>query len=74
MLLMTLMRDKYPLHVINEIVSMVGPLKDLLYNYEYRKINTSDMNDSYNCFRWKSMTVYHAYYTFNLGDRIGSNI
>jgi len=34
---MTLMRDKYPLHVINEIVSMVGPLKDLLYNYEYKK-------------------------------------
>jgi len=38
--LVTLMRDKYLLHVINEIISMVGLLKDLVYNYKYREIIT----------------------------------
>jgi hypothetical protein len=28
-----LLRDKYPLHIINEMLSVVGPLKDLLYIY-----------------------------------------
>jgi hypothetical protein len=32
----TLMRDKYLLHIINEIVYMIGPFKDLIYTYEYR--------------------------------------
>jgi hypothetical protein len=32
------MRDKYPLHIINEIVSMVGLLRDLVYTYEYKDI------------------------------------
>jgi hypothetical protein len=36
-----LMRNKYHLHIINEIVIMVGPLIDLVYTYEYRKIITS---------------------------------
>jgi hypothetical protein len=36
-----LMRDKYPLHIINEIVSMVGLLRDLVYTYEYKDIITS---------------------------------
>ena len=36
-----LMRDKYPLHIINEITSMVGLLRDLVYTYEYKDIITS---------------------------------
>ena len=36
-----LMKDKYPLHIINEIVSMVGLLRDLVYTYEYKDIITS---------------------------------
>jgi hypothetical protein len=35
------MEDKYPVHIINEIVSMVGPLRDLVYTYKYREIITS---------------------------------
>jgi hypothetical protein len=35
-----LMGDKYPLHIIKEIVSMVDPLRDLVCTYEYRKIIT----------------------------------
>jgi len=38
MLSVILMGDKYPLHIIKEIVSMVNPLRDLIYTYEYRKI------------------------------------
>ena len=30
----TLMGDIYLLHIINEIVSMVGPLRDLIYTYK----------------------------------------
>jgi uncharacterized protein YchJ len=36
-----LMRNKYLLHIINEIVIMIGPLRGLVYTYEYRKIITS---------------------------------
>jgi hypothetical protein len=54
---MTLMGDKYLLHIINEIINMVSLLKDLLYTYEYREIITSDMNDLYNCYKWRGMTV-----------------
>ena len=32
----TLIGDKYILHIINEIVHMIGPFKDLIYTYEYR--------------------------------------
>ena len=38
---MVLMRDKYPLHIINEIKSMTDPLRDLVYTYEYKEIITS---------------------------------
>jgi hypothetical protein len=34
----TLMEEKYNLHIINKIVSMIGPLRDLVYIYEYKKI------------------------------------
>jgi hypothetical protein len=37
----TLMRDKYPLHIINETKSIVGPLRDLVYTYEYKETITS---------------------------------
>jgi hypothetical protein len=30
----TLIRDKYLLHIINEIISMVSPLRDFVYTYE----------------------------------------
>jgi hypothetical protein len=36
----TLMEDKYLLHIINETLSIVGPLRDLIYTYKYRKIIT----------------------------------
>ena len=36
LILATLKEDKYFLHIINEIVSIVDPLRDLVYNYEYR--------------------------------------
>jgi len=36
LLLVTLMRDKYILHIINKIRSMVDPLRDLIYTYEYK--------------------------------------
>jgi len=36
----TLIRDKYLLHIINEIISMVSPLRDYVYIYEYREIIT----------------------------------
>jgi hypothetical protein len=29
------MEDKYSLHIINEIISIVDPLRDLLYIYDY---------------------------------------
>ena len=45
---MTLKGDKYPLNIINKIVNMVGPLRDLVYTCEYREIITSDINDSHN--------------------------
>jgi hypothetical protein len=35
------MRDKYPLHIINETTSIIGPLRDLVYINEYREIITS---------------------------------
>jgi hypothetical protein len=41
MLSTTLMRDKYLLYTINEIVSMIDPLRDLVYTYEYREIIVS---------------------------------
>jgi hypothetical protein len=49
---------------------MVGPLRDLVYTYEYRKIITSDMNDSHNYSRWKDIIVYHAFNIFILGVRL----
>ena len=41
LLLVILMRDKYPLHIINKIISLVGLLRDIVYKYEYRDIITS---------------------------------
>jgi hypothetical protein len=64
------MKDEYPLHIINEIISMVDLLRDLLYAYECRDIITSGMNYSYNCSRRRSIIVHHTYNTFNLGDHI----
>jgi hypothetical protein len=52
------------------ISSMVGTLTNLLYTNKYKVIITSDMNNSYNYFRWRVMTVYHAFNIFNLGDRL----
>jgi len=40
LLLVTLMGGKYLLHIINEIISMVGSFKDLVYTYKYREIIT----------------------------------
>ena len=37
LLLTTLIGDNYFLHIINEIVSMIDLLKDLVYNYKYRE-------------------------------------
>ena len=31
----TLIRYKYHLYIINEIVNITGPLKDVVYTYEY---------------------------------------
>jgi hypothetical protein len=42
------MRNKYPLHIINEMVRVVDSLSDFLYIYKYREIITFDMNKSYN--------------------------
>jgi hypothetical protein len=42
------MNDKYLLHIINEIISVVGLLKKILYIYKCRKIITSDMDNSCN--------------------------
>jgi hypothetical protein len=41
MLSTTLIRDKYLLYIINEIVSMIDPLRDLVYTYKYREIIVS---------------------------------
>jgi hypothetical protein len=41
LLLVALMKNKYLLHVINEMISMAGPLKDFVYIHEYRKIIAS---------------------------------
>jgi cytochrome b subunit of formate dehydrogenase len=38
MVSMILMRGKYLLHMINEIVSMVGHLRHLIYTYKYKEI------------------------------------
>ena len=45
LLLMTLMNDKYLLHIINEIISVVGFLRNFLYIYKCRKIITSDIDN-----------------------------
>lgn len=60
---MTLIRDKYSLHIINKIVNIIDPLRDLVYTYKYKKIITLNTNDSYN-----------AYNTFNLVDHLKSYI
>ena len=39
-----LLRDKYLLHIINKIVSMIGPLRDLVYTYKYRETITIILN------------------------------
>jgi hypothetical protein len=70
LLVATLMGNKYFLYIINEIISIGGPLRDLVYTYEYRKIITSDMNDSHNYSRWKDIIVYHAFNIFILGVRL----
>ena len=67
---MTLMRDRYPLHII---VSMVDPLRNSVYTYKYRKIIILNMNSHY-YLRWRGMTVYHAFNTFNLEDHLRSCI
>ena len=54
-----LMSDEYPLNIINEIVSMIGFLWDLLYTYKCKKIITSDTNDLYNYSWRRSIAVYH---------------
>jgi hypothetical protein len=41
MLSTTLIKDKYLLYIINEIVSTIDPLRDLVYTYEYREIIVS---------------------------------
>jgi hypothetical protein len=38
------MRNKYPLHIINVIVSVVGLLRDLLYIYKCKETITLDKN------------------------------
>jgi len=35
MLPTTLIEDKYLLHIINEIVNMTCPLKNIVYTYQY---------------------------------------
>jgi hypothetical protein len=45
------MRDKSFLHIINEMVSIIGPLKDFLYIYKWREIITLYMNGLYNYYR-----------------------
>jgi hypothetical protein len=74
LLLVTLIKDKYLLYIINEIVSVIGPFRDLLYIYEYIKIIISYMNDSYNCSKWRGMIVYYTCITFNLGDYLEPDI
>lgn len=39
------MRDKHLFHVINEMISVVSPLRDIQHIYERREITTSDMKD-----------------------------
>jgi hypothetical protein len=48
---------------------MVGPLIFCI-PMNIKKIITSDMNDLYNCSRWRDMVVYHVYNTFNLEDHL----
>ena len=43
------------MHIINKIISMVGLLKNLVYTYEYKKVITSDMNNSHNCSKWRGV-------------------
>jgi hypothetical protein len=45
--MMTLMKDKYFLYIINEMKNIIGQLRNLLYIYIYRDIITSYMNSSY---------------------------
>jgi len=45
LLLETLMGGKYLLHIIDEIINMVGPLRDIVYTYKYREICYLNMND-----------------------------
>lgn len=70
----TLIGDEHLLHIINEMVSVIGPFRNLLYTYEYREIITSYMNDSYNYSTWRDITVYYTYNTFNLRDYLEPDI
>ena len=36
---MILTEDNYVLDIINEIISMESPLRDIAYTYKYEKIN-----------------------------------
>jgi len=36
-----IIKNKYYFHIINKIINMINLLKDIVYTYEYKKINTS---------------------------------
>ena len=46
--LVALMKDKYPLHIINKMLSVANTLRDLLYIYRCRDVITSNINNSHN--------------------------
>jgi hypothetical protein len=65
---MILIESKYILHVINEIIIMIGPLRDLIYTYKYIKNHCFNMN---NYSRWRGMTVYYVFNTYIIEDYLG---
>ena len=50
---MALMRDKYPLYIINEMINIIGLLRDFLYIYKCKEIITFNMNNTCNYSRGK---------------------
>jgi hypothetical protein len=66
------MGGKYLLHIIIEIISMIGPLRDFIYTYKCREIITTIWIIILDWEAWQ--LIMHVFNTFILGDRLGSGI
>ena len=66
------MGGKYLLYIMNKIINMLDPLKDLIYTYKYRKFISLIWTIIYS--RWRDMTIYYIFKTYIVKDYLGLSI